>query len=64
MTGKTILFVLLLFIATNGWWAFATWPEYKNGLLGVIGMFPTVWLIVWGGYELQRKMSMEKHCGR
>ncbi len=47
--------LFLVFVATNGWWAFATWPTINGGKtlspLILVGLLPMItgfcWFLSW-----------------
>jgi len=54
MKGAEWARLILVTMACNGWWAFATWPTFgeapNNGpsILLVVGIVPTLVLAIWG----------------
>ena len=49
MKPKEWMRLFLLFVATNGWWAFATFPKLDDKLSPLImaGFFPTIVMLLW-----------------
>ena len=50
--NKEVIRLLLVLMAVNGWWAFATWPklgavDLMVSPLIMVGLIPSLMLVVW-----------------
>jgi len=52
MSSKEWARLILVSIATNGWWAASQWPELGASILLVLAVLSTLALVVWVSWAL------------